>query len=215
MTREKNRAHLVAIYRGEAPESYEVLKEKVFGKNPSKEVAANKAYRTLVRGPLGGIGKMRKEEKMSWRNEVDKLISCCVTDLLENGLQSQEEFDTWHYETYEKMLKISNSYGASEFLKCGFTYGIAQKWLNIAIKNMIVMELWIEEFEKVKEYLHATVDNIIIDASKGIGINLQSESAWSRWSHDVYMDFQNILRYQLGGELPIMWEFDKWVEDRA
>jgi hypothetical protein len=94
-----------------------------------------------------------------------------------------------------------------------FSYGLAQKWLNITIKNMIVMEKWDSQLAKVKHYLHVPVDNYILDGARADFEDIvTSKKPWSKWNYEEYKIFQKALRKKLNVTPPIVWEFDVWVK---
>lgn len=213
MPRKENLEFLTSIYPADTSKGYDGLIEKLFGKSPTIEVCAKKAYRTLQRN-LGGIGKMDEQEKRAWRSGVEKLIDRCITDLLSQKLHTQKEFDTWHNETCEEIIKISRN--VPEYIGRGFAYGLAQKWLNIAIKNMIVVEQWESQLDRIKQYLHVPVDNYIMgEAQANEGMIIPSNQPWSKWEYTEYITFQKALREKLNGTPPIEWEFDVWAKSVA
>ena len=94
-----------------------------------------------------------------------------------------------------------------------FFYGQVQKWVNITLKNMLVMELWDKDFEKIRNCLHVPIDNVILKPIKcDLGISFSVKS-WSRWNSCEYKKLQVDIRDKLKNKSPIDWEYEKWSEE--
>jgi len=172
------------------------------------EVCAQKAYKDLQRR-LIGIGKVKSDLKQKFKNDIGRVIYNQINKL--TTVSNQLEFDTWHMITCEEMIKHAQSYNLSPMRKDVFRYGIAQKWLNMTLKYMLVMGKWDSLLNPVKEFLHAPVDDTIIRMASDLGVITPSMNGWSHWEQSDYTSFQKELRQKIpDGMSPIDWEFKVW-----
>ena len=117
--------------------------------------------------------------------------------LLTKIIKEQSDFDKWHKECCDKLIKT--------FDKQLFTYGQAQKWINMSLKNLSMLDHQL--IEKQYEFFHVPIDNYIVDIT-GIKISV----AWSRISnYDEYIEFQNKFRDTYEG-IPLDNEFKLWLK---
>lgn len=190
------------------------------------EVCAAIAYSDIRRKPIEGIGNMPEVDKKAWRAAMAAVIAERIDALLQQQISKQAEFDAWHKATCETMNEISDKYEASKYLKNGYTYGLAQKQLNITFKNMMVMEQWDKQLEKIRNYLHCPVDSYIMEAASvmlDIAIPLKNGDSgkykegdskpWSQWDYNDYIVFQEAIRAAIEMptvSCPIDWEFGAW-----
>ena len=154
--------------------------------------------------------------------------------VLENAVKDSDEkqiaFDREHQRICEEIRKTYSK--ISEF-----TYGQAQKWLNMMLKYVFMMT---EDFA-LKNYLHIPVDSYIMQAvgsdnpklkhclklecvpkNNGDGtVGKYSEStskSWSSWEYKEYIAFQKCIRKAIsesGYASPIEWENEAWIEVAA
>lgn len=82
-----------------------------------------------------------------------------------NDDQRKKLFDDWHCDTCENLRTIVNNPNMSLLEdNASFSYGQAQKWVNLTIKNMYVMGLW-PSLYGIEEHLHITIDSYILKAA--------------------------------------------------
>jgi len=160
--------------------------------------AGNRAYRDFCR-TIRGM-KDDAEDKDECKDTLSKAI---FTSLEKANPQSQEAFDKWHHKTCEEIIE---KYRGTALLN----YGQAQKWVNMALKYGIVLE--IPQAEAAIPYAHVPVDNIVIKMLSKENVHPSSSQAWSKWDKDIYVDFQSKIRQfaQSIGKYPIVWEFTNW-----
>lgn len=153
-------------------------------------------------------------------------------DVLENAVNycsadndKQNIFDREHKriceEIYRKYSEISE-----------FTYGQAQKWLNMTLKYVLMFE----EDSVLKNYLHIPVDSYIMQSVGSDNPKLKyclklecvpkkngttgkysksSSKPWSKWNYEEYIDFQKHIRNAVSESdysSPIEWENKAWIE---
>ena len=222
---DENMQFLKVSYKGKKElTGHEELCDWYFGnRERSIEICAHRAYRDFCRR-LTGISKNKPKKKNDWRKEEEELIAEEVEKILNNLPIGKETFDEWHKKLCNKII--------TKFIDCEinlkegteFKYGLAQKWVNMTLKNMIVMEKWDQEMNALIEYLHVPVDNYIMEAaSEDFNIlflnkysgkygeyNSNVTKPWSKWDFQEYEKFQIALRGQI--DSPIIWEGPAWLK---
>lgn len=220
-------------------ELYDFLMYSVFGiidkeKDKNKKIkCARRAYRDLARtikykyssSELEHAKKGSKEadfkaKRDSWIREMCiELINSI--DMFE---KEKKEFDIWHKELCIKFVEPTEEdevfCRGKEFLEEGITYGQAQKWLNMALKYLWLMDLLPTSISP--EWLHVPVDSYILKKLKqedsfkerdDIKSDKYLDETWSAFSnYDNYKELQERIRDMLQEELPIEWEGTAWIE---
>ena len=194
------------------------------------EGCAKKAYDDLRRNiryvEYYGIGNMEEKKKDEYKDETEKLIARCVKKM--PAVPDRKVFDKWHKQTCLEIIGLAKKHNLKGAIHKNFefTHGLAQKWLNMAIKNMIVMGLYKEEFKKVASVLHVPVDSIILKQACELKIKLprkgeavkygafskDATKSWSTWNYDDYIRFQDALRDKVAK--PMEWEFQAWNKEK-
>ncbi len=160
--------------------------------------------------------------KLTYKAKVcDMLVS--EYNSLCDSIKSCNDFDREH----RRICKaICDEYKAIS----SFTYGQAQKWVNMAFKYMFL----IEGNSVLKPYLHIPVDSYILQSvgldkteyslnltcipKKNGGTGRYSESSskpWSKWEYEEYIAFQNEVRTAIEDsdfDSAIEWEHSAWIE---
>lgn len=150
-------------------------------------------------------------------------------DVLLNAVESSDDkqstFEIEHNRICEEIIKAYSE--ISEF-----TYGQAQKWLNMMLKYVLL----VEGDSILKGYLHIPVDSYIMQTvgsddpklkhclklecvpKKDGTVGKYSESSskpWSKWDYDDYIAFQKSVRTAVSESdynSPIEWENEAWIE---
>lgn len=167
--------------------------------------ASRRAYldfnRTL---PLNKSNKSDKEKVELWSAGTEMLREN-ITALLEMRAKTQKAFDDWHYRTCSALRSHYRNNGVQ------FTYGQAQKWVNMTLKYLYILGAY--SFDDIFEFLHPPIDNYILTAAtEEFGIPRISV-AWSKWDdYKGYLDYQKKLRAKMDGRVPLRWEFGAWAE---
>ena len=183
----------------------EFLKFSYFGnlKDPI-EVASNRAYRDMCRTiKFNGLSeenrlKLRKKVKDDFKTEIDNLTS-----------KIQGDFDKWHEQLCKKII---DEYKKS---KIQLSYGQAQKWVNMIIKYLYILEVEGYTFDSIFEDLHIPIDNYVFDAvEKELGIKRPAD-AWSKLDKKEYLKYQEDIREELRkkNSSPLIWEFENWLKE--
>lgn len=112
---------------------------------------------------------------------------------------NQKDYDTWFNNCCEIIIKI------------GYTFGQAQKWVNMTMKYLIV--LGYEPIFKATPYLHAPIDNDIVHCV----VEKEHWNEYLPWSTDVltkekYEDLRKMIKAHADKEKTsvIKWEFGAW-----
>ncbi len=164
---------------------------------------------------------------------IDYEINLILTQL--NDIpNTKEDFDTWHKSCCNEMLIDNNNFKQKlntnadiELLfkankngkdENSFKYGMAQKFLNMTIKNLLLAEdmfsgcIGYEVLCHKRELFHVPVDKNILNAAKIKGY----PNSWSSWDETTYVNFIKALRIQLTELNPkksmLDWEHSAWIE---
>lgn len=193
--------------------------------------------------------KENKENKKETWKEFKELKRAFITYeikiILDNlsNLLSASDFDNKHKEICRNMLlsndseKIKNVFKTIQdedkkeriknvlkpnylFKKgCEFKYGMAQKWLNMTIKNLLLAEdmfsgcTGYESLCHKRQLFHVPVDkNILKAAKRDFNITGYSES-WSSWEEPTYTEFIRLLKDKLQKTSMLDWEHSAWMEN--
>ena len=203
---------------------------------------ADRAYRDLCRRisfaySSSEIEDMKKEEreeyiqkKHAFRQDVSKYI-------VEKIIELKSNFVDFHKETCRGIISFSNGSNSDgknykEIFSEPLNYGLAQKWLNMTIKNMLVMGLW-DNLNSFLPYLHIPLDSYIFDAAGGtkgkpifgnegehLGIIARDYFDNYTWSKipdntqymNAYYNFQEIIQKETKGN-QIEWEHKAWIAE--
>lgn len=150
------------------------------------------AYRDLCR-TIRGFSKHKNHDKI-FLNCVESLQND-ITKLLNHFEPSQENFDKWHKFACDKLISFSE-----EIL----TYGQTQKWVNMTLKYISMLDHKITE--STYEYYHIPIDNYILKKT-----NYKFDTVWSKiTSYEKYLEFQKWFREKYVG-IPLDEEFKMWL----
>jgi len=122
--------------------------------------------------------KKNKEIKSKFVNRLSYLIIRGILDLFENNTEPKD-FDNKHHIICQNLItyanKMSFENGNENILSTKqltssnsmerFTYGQAQKWVNMTLKYMWMTGLWDKELSHLKDFLHVPVDSYILEAA--------------------------------------------------
>lgn len=179
-------------------------------------------------------GRSDSEKKVAESFERDKknlVERVCEKILmgLEENMSGQDAFDNWHREKCVRIIKMMNDSGVLD-RKTPFTYGQAQKWVNMTLKYLWLLDCLPEGLHE--EYLHVPIDSFILQAlmeeANVKNISCSGETyrykgeTWSSMGKkepdkrnecekcDDYDDLQKIIRDI--ASIPIDWEGHMWIK---
>lgn len=235
MSHKENLEFLQFSYRGSKPlTGFEALCDWYFSSQEREiKVCAHRAYRDFCRR-LTGIGACDTQVKKDWRKDAEKMIAREIQAMLDHPVDTQEKFDAWHHAVCTELMTMTAKKRKVLKLRNDFSYGLAQKWVNMTLKNMMIMEKWDTPLKAVMAYLHVPVDRYIIETAWRmpdviLPLNCSPEGkakyrksgyrddkciAWSKWEYPDYKSFQQSLRKALEREerSPIQWEGSEWLK---
>lgn len=170
-------------------------KAVTFGNTDQPIVAAVKAaYRDLCR-TITGFSK-HPDHSSIYKNAV-KLLCDDISTLLKNNITTQQEFDMWHKNCCDKLLSV--------FATQPFHYGQAQKWINMSLKDLSMIDH--SMVENHYRFFHVPIDNFIMNITE-----IRLPAVWSRIAdYDEYMCFQKLFREKYHG-IPLDEEFHLWLD---
>ena len=148
--------------------------------------------------------------KANYKLEVKNLIKGFVQKKPVN----QDKFDEWHNELCKSIIELSEKYEkdnerllSNDNGDC-FSYGQAQKWVNMALKYMWIMG--VPDCVSCKSFLHVPIDRYILK-QLGCGESYNGK-AWSQINYDEYKRIRKKVEDKRKEKCPIEWEFDAWIE---
>lgn len=170
---------------------------------------------------------------------IDYEINLILTQL-NNIPNTKEDFDTWHNSLCNKMLIDNNNFKQKlntnadiELLfkanknskdENSFKYGMAQKLLNMTIKNLLLAEDMFsgctgygDILKGNRKHFHVPVDKNILKAAAKSDFDIKASSkSWSNWSKKDYTDFTKTLNTKIENtndyNCPLDWEHSAWME---
>lgn len=182
----------------------EFLKTLYFGAytNPY-EAASRRAYLDMNRTLR--FGNLEVVARKNTRNIIVELLETEIISIMKKR-RTQMEYDNWHQILSTKMIDEYDKQGVH------FTYGQAQKWINMTLKYLYV--LCPDKVENNFPNLHIPLDNYVFSvAQKEFDIKYPTKP-WSRWeSYDDYMEYQKLIRNNLTDVAPLSWEFVFWLKE--
>ncbi len=180
--------------------------------------------------------KSSEEERAEANNFIEsknKLIeNICKKNLypIKTGKEEisfeNSDFDNWHKEKCREITeKMNGKYKTVDnrnenILKENFTIGQAQKWVNMTLKYLWLLDALPQNIGE--KDLHVPIDSYIIeiaysktDAFKyALGLEDKPEESWSKLSeYENYFEIQKAIKTNTTNEtIPIKWESLAWIE---
>lgn len=196
----------------------------------------NRAYRDAASHVLS----VKDEYKDELKQDASTNIFDAITEEMQTLSFQKEEFDEFHrrlcddlVQIYEDKNQHENIYKEDEGGNYRvFTYGIAQKWVNMTFKYMYLLNILFEEnksHEFIKKYgvmindkaneFHIPIDSYMFKAiKKHLEIDFKRYNLPDAWSkidnYDNYLKYQKQIRKEVrksGIKKPIDWEFPAWI----
>lgn len=163
--------------------------------------AISLAYRDLQR-TLRGFNKIADKETIKKnvfdliKNEYEKIFLSVIDG---------KSFDKWHRALCSEIKCIFGD-------KYNITYGQAQKWINMFLKYMYLVD---ERTNSVSPFFHIPIDNVILDGIEkyscyfSLQKSVPSCRPWSRLDdYDKYLYFQKEFKRMFRN--PLLHEFRLW-----
>lgn len=183
------------------------------------------ALNEMKKAGEGSDAEAFEDEKEKFRQAVREHLIKKIKVLLGKQDIERDWFDEkWHKPTCQRIMRLAND--EDGLIKEGehFTFGQAQKWVNMTLKNLLVMG--IDDLRAIVPVMHVPLDSYIIKAAsvkpkerihesfdvKGLGVKRLS-GTWSGLNNPKeYIEYQKRIRNMLGnGKYPIYWEGPAWI----
>lgn len=164
------------------------------------------------------ITRLKTLDKAEQKNFIDmkqkfieKIEQSIVDSLVCNGKLNCSELKP--YDIIKSVKKISDGKEFNELFNQTFTFGLAQKWVNMTIKYLWILGVFDDEYE---ELIEVPIDSFVISKMKSLGIDVSSD--WSKWDcPEEYLQVQEDLMKKLNDQAytRIAWENEAWVDIRV
>ncbi len=171
-----------------------------------KDATNQGAYNTIVKENMRRLSaEQKKKSRKDLAGMYGKLIGGHYSD-----------YDEWHRKACSMLRDAFKS------KELPFSYGNAQKWVNMTSKYLYIayaLDLVSgQERSVLKKYMkdfHVPIDSYILEGLKFTDIDdLIESNTWSRWEDsDKYYKLQEVLRerYVRDEETVIVWENKLWT----
>lgn len=203
--------------------------------------AINRAYRDAASHVLSLKDDFKKdtEKGQDLFAKAGELIKVFIKDVLNNGTQNKlnkKEYDEKHKNLCDTLISKYKGCTNSGY---EFSYGIAQKWVNMTMKYLGVILMIFSEynnshdfvktykdsFRAIEHFLHVPIDGYILEyVSNKKYSNVESieiakkennnNLAWSKYEEDDYQKLQISIKEMYINEptFPLDWENEAWIK---
>ena len=209
-------------------------------------VCAERAYRDMARtlSYKESDKQTKKDNATAFRKRIYSTVIPEIIDLLK--VENASDFDVKHNRICSTIVSMGNDDKSREYLYPNprgddgttFYYGQAQKWVNMTLKYLWMLD-WIPEdvlnIEELSSWFHIPIDSLIIKAAVELGKQNELElkvpgkhndneevaslvdykegrtQPWSRWSQNDYLTFRKQMTAVNWGENLFDWERDAWI----
>ena len=200
------------------------------------ELCARRAYGDLSRTihyckSSEWLEKHEKEEenfinaKEDFKKIIQEYIAESIVQLLSQNAESAKVFNKWHAGCCTKIKEIADR--RTDVIKeKTFSYGQAQKWVNMTLKYMDISGFWDQDtrFTGLRGMLHVPVDSYIMEAAKKEGVSLPRKNVngksseiktWSKWDDTDYKGFIKELSRVIERKRKSLsdWEDEEWIAE--
>lgn len=178
------------------------------------------AYNALFKKEILDMGDL-KDKSNKVKKEAAKVLLSAITKL-----EEIEDFDSWHNKLCNDIVK---RYSEVNYVQTLFSYGNAQKWVNMSLKYLWLLGLLPDCIKE--DYLHIPIDSYIIDALWKDNPNIEfpikdkktkrdknyskpSEyvQPWSKWGYDEYYKCLKSIRECIETQYNLTWENNEWIK---
>lgn len=128
----------------------------------------------------------------------------------------EEEYDDTHQKLCEKLCDIVNE---ADILDADhkFSYGQAQKWVNMTMKYFVLMKNEGSN-DRLLSIMHIPVDNYVKDVfKKSFPQDMEKEydEPWSKWNKKTYLSFleklRRLVKEKSEYDTCFDWEYYNWI----
>lgn len=210
----------------------EIVKDEEKVKETVIEKAVARAYRDASSHVLSVVDEHKDDLKALAMECIMKFISELAKVAIDKPRRAMNEkrvkFDELHKKTCHMLVEI---YDCEKYYKVDkrgkmhkFTYGTAQKWVNMSLKYIYLLEevLWggfrISWISYFATDFHIPFDSLIFKAMEdefSIDVNKYLEGqTWSQIdNYEKYKELQDMIRNEVSqkNNFPIEWENPAWI----
>lgn len=201
-------------------------------------VAIDKAYNDATMQGAYNALKKKNSDNVALASVKSCIRKSIINELFEN--KSQVDYSIWHNKICLYLKEQFNEVTLVDGTPV-FTYGNAQKWINMTMKYLYILSEVYHKFNSDCEFdkyfgriqnlykdLQVPVDSYIIeslwnDAEIDLPIatkkNFREEEykdhrakSWSKWDESEYEKFRDSFRKNKDDITPIDWEHKAWIE---
>ena len=210
----------------------EIKKDEEKAKETVIEKAVIRAYRDASSHVLSVKDEHRDSLKALAMQSIMEFVSELAEAAADKPRLTMNEKRTKFDELHKKICRrLVEEYGCDEYYKVDkrgqlhkFTYGIAQKWVNMSLKYIYLLDevLWgglrIRWTSYFATDFHAPLDSLVYEAIEDeLKINVNKHLEGQTWSqidnYERYRQLQDMIRDKLKqkDKYPIEWENSAWV----
>lgn len=206
------------------------------------DVAIKKAYSdATIQGAYNamfakGMSEAKKASEDA-QSDCIKYIKDALKEL--SNIHNPKDFNEWHHTICQNIIDIYADKLNSE-KETFFSYGNAQKWVNMTLKYLYLMCGVLSEYEpginefminigdtivRIAPHLHVPVDSYILEGlwetdvvlplreGKNRNKDYSSEKVvpWSQWDETQYKEFHKTLQQYVKDKVPLIWENETWI----
>ena len=188
ITPEQVRDYMYFVYFGDSSDPY--------------KAAVRRAYLDFNR-TLHAFGE-NKQRQQTYAQAEQQLIAQ-IQSVLSGLVDGQAQYDQWHRECCDRLIATFAEVGQHKLY-----YGQAQKWINMALKYLFVLDR--DLTSRNYQYFHIPIDNIVLEKLTAMDHPPVLTAAWSRIdSYEEYFAFQTWYRTAFAG-IPMDNEFVLWMK---
>ncbi len=121
------------------------------------------------------------------------------------------QFDEWHHAACSTLISIYKQHSFP------FTFGQAQKWINMSLKYVFVLgEARVSGFIRAYQSCHAPLDGILLEMLSRLDGFPKVERPWSKLDdYAEYLDVQMWIRDKFDPLPPLDVEFKLWMGEKV
>lgn len=205
-----------AIYGDSREPDYSTYRIKKAIMKAYEDATNEGAYNTLFKKTIEA-GKLKQLKSASERakNDSAEFLFSQIQKL--SALASN--YEEWHKNTCEELCKKYSEVCLNEN-EPFFTYGNAQKWVNMTMKYLWLLDRLPEGL--TAKSLHVPIDSFILEKLREENVDeirrdgdtyKYKGKSWSQLDdYDVYLDIQTKIGQIAGKTFPIEWEGPVWIK---
>ncbi|RNE49364.1 hypothetical protein [Corynebacterium alimapuense] len=212
MSKDLRTKSLLAFYFGGA-----VARDLNFDHVDTIRNVSKRAYRDVNR-TMHGIGALKNADAL--RAEIYASVIKFVAGLeefshKELGPHTQEEFNQLHRAWCLEAIETFSRFPHHQRPDFGLHYGQAQKWLNMTLKYLAVLDH--PQVRYAYPYLHVPLDSVVFRMAEEDLKVKEPSLKWSRLGEKAYLAYQDELYAAVNADSTITrsvmdWEAEYWIK---